>query len=410
MSGLDTIARGLAVRAGNDAARAATEAARRSQVLMAAGPSGPVYGGAGAPYVTVHSTTIPADTIPGGAMLRFRMMLAKYAPNNASHNWRLRIGDVVIAQNNVGASLATLDTEQVISIAYDRKSAFTYNLNTLDQAAVIAGRTGTAGAKNGSIGNLGARQPSNGIMFVSNSAPPTIETILVDFAQPVTLSLDVQAINGDTLEVLGASVELLAAAAGPVAYTHPKAVSVWGDSLTEGTGSTAVSGLPMDWVAQLRRQRAGWPVTAKGLGGQKSAAIVDRLLADPVAGRQWNAVLWIGTNDFDNFVGNGPGWFGAIKAQVDRAIAGRSNPRLIVCNMHPRGTWTVGDTNYQAMQFVNAQMAATYGERVCDLFAALATDAGKVPAASMADAIHLANPGHTTVMQAVNAKITALGW
>lgn len=166
----------------------------------------------------------------------------------------------------------------------------------------------------------------------------------------------------------------------------------------------------MDWVAQLRRQRAGWPVAAKGLGGQKSAAIVDRMLTDPVAGRQWNAVLWIGTNDFDDFIGNGPGWFGAVKAQIDRVIAWRSNPNLIVCNLHPRANWAVGDANYQAMQHVNAQLAATYGNRVCDLFTALATDGGKVPAASMADAIHLANPGHTTVMQAVNAKITALGW
>ncbi len=387
MSGLDLAARGLAIRAGADAAR-------RSQVLMAAGPSGPVYGAAGAAFVTVHSVTLAPDAIPGGAMLRFRMLLAKYAPFNGGHNWRLRIGDVVVAQNSIGASLATFDTEQVIAIAHDRKSAFTYALNSLDQPSVAAGRFGTTGAKNGSIALLGARQPSNGIMFVEYSAPPTVETVRVDFRQPVTIAIDVRPINGDTLEVLGASIEMLSGAAGTVDYTHPK----------------AVSGLPMDWVAQLRRQRAGWPVAAKGLGGQRSEAIADRLLADPIAGRRWNAVLWMGYNDFNNNVGNPTGWWNAVKTQVDRVLAYRTNPRTIVCNFHPNTSWTVGDANYQAMQFVNAQMAATYGNRVCDLFTALATDAGKVPAASMADNVHLANPGYTTVMQAVDAKITALGW
>lgn len=396
-------ARGLAVRAGADAAR-------RSQVLMAAGPSGPVYGAAGAAYVTVHSVTLAPDAISGGAMLRFRMLLAKYAPFNGGHNWRLRIGDVVVAQNSVGASIATFDTEQVIAIAHDRKSAFTYALNTLDQPSVTAGRFGTTGAKNGAVSLLGARQPSNGIMFVEYSAPPTVETVRVDFRQPVTIAIDVRPNNGDTLEVLGASIELLSGAVQTVDYTHPKAVAVWGDSLTEGTGAAAVSGLPMDWVAQLRRQRAGWPVAAKGLGGQRSEAIADRLLTDPVAGRRWNAVLWMGYNDFNNNVGNPTGWWDAVRTQIDRALAYRTNPRTIVCNFHPNASWTVGDANYQAMQFVNAQIAATYGERVCDLFTALATDAGKVPAASMADNIHLANPGHTTVMQAVDAKITALGW
>lgn len=293
-------ARGLAIRAGSDAVR-------RSQVLMAAGPSGPVYGAAGANFVTVHSVTLPPDTITGGAMLRFRMLLAKYAPFNSGNNWRLRIGDVVVAQNLVGATVATFDTEQVIAIAHDRKSAFTYSINTLDQPSVVAGRLGTTGAKNGAIAALGARQPSSGIMFIEYSAPPTVETVRVDFRQPVTIAIDVRPVNGDTLEVLGASIDMLAGAAETVDYTHPKAVAVWGDSLTERTGSAAVSGLPMDWVAQLRRQRAGWPVAAKGLGGQRAEAIADRLLTDPIAGRRWNAVLWMGYNDFNNNVGNPTG-------------------------------------------------------------------------------------------------------
>ncbi len=75
-----------------------------------------------------------------------------------------------------------------------------------------------------------------------------------------------------------------------------------------------------------------------------------------------------------------------------------------------RASGVVGDANYLAMQYVNAQIAATYGDRVCDLFAALATSAGKVPAASMADDVHLTSAGFTTVAAALDAKMTALGW
>lgn len=404
MSGLDSAARGLAVRAGRDAAR-------RSRVLIAAGPSGPVHGVAGSDWVTVHRTTLPPDTIVGGAELRMRLLFAKYQPFNASHRWRLRLGGIVIGQNTVGASMATLAVEQTIQMAFDRKSAFTYSLNAFDTPSVnTAGLYAITGARTGIAANLGARAPSASIMFVSNSAPPTVETVLVDFAQPVEVAIDVYAINGDTVEALGVSLEMLAPGPVPVNSCHPRALAAWGDSLTEGTGSAAVSGVPMDWVAQLRRQLAGRPVAAKGLGGQKSAAIVDRLLADPVAGRQWDGVLWIGANDFDDNVGNGPGWWSAIRTQIDRALAFRRTPNTILCNLHPRANWAVGDASYQAMQYVNAQLAATYGARVCDLFAALATDNGKVPAASMFDNIHLANPGHATVMQAVAAKIASLGW
>ncbi|MFD1949604.1 SGNH/GDSL hydrolase family protein [Sphingomonas arantia] len=400
---LDTVARGLAVRA-------RTDAATRTRVLMAAGQSGPIYGPAGAAFVTVQSVTLPPDTIVGGATLRLRLLIAKYAPFGGGHNWRLRIGNLVVAQNDIGASLATVETEQWIRIANDRKSAFVYNANTLDISSLSAGTFASTGAKAGSTASVGVRQPSNYINFVTNSAPPTVETVLVDFAQPVTLSLDVRAVNGDTMEILGSSLEMLATGTVPINVANPRATAIWGDSLTEGTGQSPVSGVPMDVTAQLRRQRPGWPIAAKGLGGQKSAAIVDRLIADQVAGRQWNAVLWIGTNDFDDNVGNGPGWLATIRAQVDRALAYRTNPNTLVCNMYPRAGWAVGDVNYVAMQQVNAGLAAAYGGRVVDLFTALATENGKLPSASMVDAIHLSNAGYTAVMQAIHARMTALNW
>ncbi|MBB5728257.1 lysophospholipase L1-like esterase [Sphingomonas prati] len=381
-------------------------------MLMAAGQSGPIYGPAGAGFVTAQSVTLPPNTIVGGCTLRLRLLLAKYVPFGGGHKWRMRIGNLVVAQNDIGASLLTTEIEHLIRIANDRKSAFVYNTNSLDTPSLAAGNVASTGAKTGSTASLGARQPSSYINFVSNSAPPTGETVLVDFAQPVTVSLDVQVVNGDTMEVIGSSLEMLTAGSGPSNVASPRATAIWGDSLTEGTGAVAVSNVPMDVTAQLRRQRPGWPIASKGLGGQKSATIVDRLIADQVAGRQWNAVLWIGTNDFDDNVGNGPGWLAAIRAQVDRALAYRTNSSTLVCNMYPRAGWAVGDVNYVAMQQVNAGLVAAYGGRVVDLFAALATDNGKLPTANLAtgDAIHLSNDGYTAVMQSIHARMTALNW
>lgn len=225
---------------------------------MAAGQSGPIFGPAGAPFVTMQSVTLPPDTIVGGATLRQRLLIAKYASFGGGHSWRLRIGNLVAAQNDIGASLVTGETEQLRRIANDRKSAFVYNANTLDIASLSAGTFASTGAKAASTAGLGVRQPSNYINFVINSAPPTVETVLVDFTQPVTLSLDVRAVNGDTMEILGGTtLEMLATGTTPINVVNPRATAVWGGSLTEGTGQSPVSGVPMDVTAQLRRQRPG---------------------------------------------------------------------------------------------------------------------------------------------------------
>ncbi len=403
MTAFDPIARGMA-----SGARSALE--DRARILLATGPSGPIYGGTGAEPVTVCSTILPPDSIPAGAMLRIHVNIAKYQPYNAGHYWRLRLGDITVAQNSVGASIGAVDTQQTIHMAHDRKSAFALSINTLGQPSIDqTGMFGASGAALGAGATLNARQPSGAIMFVAYSQPPTKETVLVDFTRPVMMSLDILARNGDTVEVLGALVEVLSAGAEAPRSTHPKALALWGDSLVEGAGASVQNGVPMDWAAQLRRRRASWPVAAKGLGGQTARQIVDRMLDDAVAGRTWRAVICAGANDFDRLT-DGETLFAELAAQFDRALAYRGDAPTLVCNFYPRASWQAGGAQYDLMMFVNARLAGQYGDRICDLHGALATQDGKVPTALMADDIHLSNAGYTIAMEAVDAAMTRLEW
>jgi lysophospholipase L1-like esterase len=345
--------------------------------------------GASAAYVNLVNCPIPGGTITPGCELNFQAQLAKYAPNNAGWSWRagFRQGanTVLIAQNAIGAAVHSAFVRTSVFMATDLKSAVNMDVNTLGLASLAAAYTSDTGAANSDRALMGARQPGN-IMFVSYSAPPTVETTLIDFSQPCTFVVEITAQNGDKIELVGASLEMQPV----VGFTlNSKTVYVYGDSLTEGTGSGAVSGAAMDVTSQLRRLRSGWPMQARGLGGQTTATLTDgihigqqiteRLISD-AASKYAKVILWAGTNDFDAHAGDGPGWFAAMKIGIDRVIAYRGGTAdLMLSTLHPRAGWAVGDANYTALQYVNAQMIATYGSIVCDLFTALATASGLVP-------------------------------
>lgn len=405
MSGVDIAARGIGA-----AARA--RAAASPQLLLSASESGAIYGAAGAGHVAVARATIPARTIAGGAGLRLRVLMAKYPPNNAGWEWRavLAQGGTVrpIAQNALGAALGGVETEQVVRFSHDRKFAFCYSLNSLNAAAINAAAALPAtGATGNAVAAPGARARSVPAM-VSQSAPPTAETLLIDFDAPVELRIELLVRNGDTAELLAASAELLPATAGGASA---RATAIWGDSLIEGSGATgeAGTGYPTDVPSLLRRLRPGTPITREGLGGQTAAQIAARMRASGAKAREWRAVIWAGTNDFTP-AGGGAAWWSAIRPRIESMLALRRPADTIVCTLHPRASWTPGDASHAALLHVNAQIAAAWGSRVCDLHAALATEDGRVPAAWMADDVHLTGAGYAAVAAAIDAKMTALGW
>lgn len=382
--------------------------------ILMSGESAPIYGGSGAGYIVINSVVIPAGTIKGGELIRIAAFMSKFAPNNAGWSWRVRLNQGAnsraLVSNALGGGMIGAAIDHTVYIASDRKSAKMLTANGLNTAALnSAGQIAWTGIMSGTqVGSLAARTPA-ATMFVSYSSSPTVETVVINFDQDVTATFEMQALNGDCIKNEGFMIEILGRSANS---SISKSTIIWGDSLTEGTGATAeaVTNYPMDIASQLRRALPGWPIAGMGLGGQTSQQIVDRLVADPIRGKLWNCILWIGTNDVLNTNG-GADWWALVNTQITRAIAFRGDTqRLMICTLHPQASWSVGDANYVAMQYVNAQMAAVYGSAVCDLFTALATSAGKVPAGSMSDGVHLNNTGYGTAKDAMAAKISALGW
>lgn len=74
------------------------------------------------------------------------------------------------------------------------------------------------------------------------------------------------------------------------------------------------------------------------LGGQTISQIVDRVLADPVAGKYWDMIFEGGINDVQ---ADGPTWWAILLPQYQRLLAFRApGTKLLVVNLHESLSWT----------------------------------------------------------------------
>ena len=383
----------------------------RTRVLAAAGRSGWIYGAAGPLSVVFHSVVIPGGTIQPGSSLNIQGMLTKYAPYNGGGALQVKFkqgaNSVIFAQNSLNASIAGYRFMADCFFSYDLKWGFCPSLNMFatPTVAAIATYTDYATTNSPPSSKSPRAKSSANIAFASYTAPPTVETILIDFSKDVTLSIEGQIAANDCVEVLNFTVEMIAPPNAQTNYANLIATVFPGDSLTEGTGNTAGN----DYISQLGRLRPGRPLLNEGLGGQGISQIVDRVLADPVCGSMWDMVLWAGINNADPSNG-GADWWNVIKTNTDRLLAFRApGARTIICNITPNNTWSA--PYFTALSYVNAQIAARYGTKVCDLYSAIATDpGGMVPTAYTSSAPHLNDTGYGVVAATVNAKMTSLGW
>lgn len=379
------------------------------QVLAAAGRSGPVWGNAAA-SITVFTCVVPGGSVPPGAILRFKGLLAKYAPNNGGFGIAIKAAQgansVGLAQQSLGATLGTYSFEHHIALSDDLKWGFPFSrsVNLFDTAS-----QSTAAALAGNLystsGNPLSRTPTakGPIAFRTYSAPPVVETTLVDWSSDVTLTVTLSPVTNDCVELVAFSVEAVSDSLAGSNRASPLATLFAGDSLTQGAGATT-SGVT-DYVAQLGKLRPGRPVLNDGMGGQLITTIVDRVIASKVAGRYWDLVLWAGANDAS---ADAAAWWATMRAQIDRLLAYRApGTRTIICNGHPNTAWAAGIVSAQLT--VNANLALTYGSMVCDLYSAL-TSGGVTQAGYLSDTIHLNDTGYGVVAATVSAKMTALGW
>lgn len=408
MSAIDTAARGMA-------ARARIDAGARCAVLAAQDRTGPIaFTGTSQTYRTALSAMLPPGAIIGGCQLRIRAHVAKHTPVAAGHAWRVSFAQggnrVTLAQNSFAASALSALVDQSVFVSSDRRWGFTHSQNAMNAPSLAIGQLALTGASGGAPAGLGASQVSSQIAFASYSAAPITETLLIDFARPVELRVEIAGQGGDVLELVGFCAEMSATGNRAANFVPAGAICCWGDSLTQGSGATAVAGVPQDYPAQLRRARAGSPLVNRGLGGQTASQIVDRLTADDVQGRHWDAVCWIGINDAS---GNGPAWWATVETQIDRLLAFRApTARTLFLNYHPRSDWPDGNPFNTALRHVNARLAAKLGTRLVDVSTPILAGGtnGTPNPAYLVDTIHLNNTGYGVVASTVAAAMAAAGW
>lgn len=376
--------------------------------IACAGRSGRFYGAAGTPWINALTIPVAGKAIHPGATLRMRGLLAKYSPFNAGCNYRVQFqqeaNTVTVNQATIPASLATVPLSLEMGMSYDRRWGFLHSrsINMYGQIGNLVAQVyseDTVQATN-APSSISPRAQSAGPAFASYSAPPAVETVLIDFDQDFNILVQLSPAANDAYEVLSFDVEQLSHGPQGMNFANAKATLFPGDSLTEGTGATTGN----DWVSALGKTRTGRPLIGLGLGGQMITAIVNRVLADPVAGKYWDMAFWGGINDVDS-TGGGAAWWAVVQAQLARLMAFRdpSARAPLILNYHESTAWTAGQKS--AATYVNAQLAATYGANVVDIAAVINGNAGYY-----SDAIHLTDSGYAAVAAAVHAKMTAQGW
>lgn len=258
------------------------------KVLMAGAESDAFKGTGASNFLPALVCPLPADTITPGSTLRFGSHVNKYGTATGGHNLKVVIAqgatEVVIAQGFINATLLFFNWDAKLTFSADRKFGFMDSVNVLNSAggAVPAGSYSGFIAKTATSASLSARTRGP-IAFATYSAPPTLETRLIDFSKPSELRFYISCLGTDTVEMKSAFAELVSTGSDFIDFASPKATLFYGHSMVEGSGATS----GQDIVSLLRGLRPGRPIGNLGLGGQKfepgSISFVDRILSDPRA-------------------------------------------------------------------------------------------------------------------------------
>lgn len=193
-------------------------------------------------------------------------------------------------------------------------------------------------------------------------------------------------------------------AGGAVVAEQPAEIVAWGDSLTQGTGGNGDS-----WPAWFTRLSDGITVINKGVGGQTSTQIKERMLADKDLHGKFT-VIWAGRNNaFDQK--------GTVQADIAAMVAALDAPDYLVVGI-PNGAKEPKDGpdrwKLTLIDKLNASLKETYGARFVDIRPILVEaydpsqpQDGKdhadnvVPSSLRSDALHLNSAGYKVVARAI---------
>ena len=214
------------------------------------------------------------------------------------------------------------------------------------------------------IGNL---RPTSSAQGVPSHAPVGAALLLTDSTADQVFE-DPGTIIGNAGRLIGqrqtAEPRAVTSIVRSVSSTNP--VAAFGDSLTAGAGSKTGG-----WLASLRKNRSGQIIINYGIGGQTSAQIASRVLADAVHGRVWNRILAMGRND----VGVADLSRTVLPLLAEAYANGAPGTKTIVAtSVIPAANEKVGSANWNAIAALRAHILSIYGGSVADVCGAITSN------------------------------------
>ena len=186
-------------------------------------------------------------------------------------------------------------------------------------------------------------------------------------------------------------------------------VSGWGDSLTAGSGAPA----GMSYLEQFQTL-SGQAIYKQGWGGSNSTWIKDQFLLQTNHWGDQYIIIWSGRNNY-----NAPA---TVKADIAAMVAHMTTTNYLIMGIL-NGNYASeikGQSGYNTITTLNADLAATYGDKFLDIRRLLVDSYNPasnldvidfnndiVPSSLRADNIHLTAAGYGIVAQKVYAKYPA---
>lgn len=189
-----------------------------------------------------------------------------------------------------------------------------------------------------------------------------------------------------------------------VVSSQADVVVAWGDSMTYGTGADHPHKGQKTWPRWFT-EFSGINVIKKGVGGQSSKQIRDRMLAEPALHKEFT-VIWAGRNNY-----RGPEW---VKTHIAEMVAALDHNNYLVVGITNSVEEPSGGDRIKIIDTLNADLKAIYGIRFVDVRPLLVAAYDKtipedvadhendvVPASLRSDKLHLNTAGYKIVAEAI---------
>lgn len=184
-------------------------------------------------------------------------------------------------------------------------------------------------------------------------------------------------------------------------------IYAWGDSLTEGAGSS-----PWKPYPEVLSDITKFSVTNKGVGGETSTQIKNRLVAD-TGNYSKSVLIWAGRNNYTSPT--------TVKADIAAMVSTIGHSRYLILGILNSSSEVLNGTEWTTITTLNNDLKNLYGDKYVNIREYLVsqynpsipqdvTDHNNdVPPSSLrSDPIHLNNAGYVKVANYVNQKLGVL--